>query len=64
MGRYNRLEDHAAVFGRHGDRLVGVLTLKDMLKFLSLKLDLEESAKADVRFADVGPQEGRLSQRA
>ncbi len=25
-----------------GDRLVGVLTLKDMLKFLSLKVDLEE----------------------
>ncbi len=26
-----------------GDRLLGVLTLKDMLKFLSLKMDLEQS---------------------
>ncbi len=24
-----------------GDRLLGILSLKDMLKFLSLKLDLE-----------------------
>jgi Zn-dependent protease/predicted transcriptional regulator len=33
------------------DRLVGVLTLKDMLKFLSVKLDLEESEKVDLRSA-------------
>ena len=26
-----------------GDRLVGVITLKDMLKFLDLKIDLEET---------------------
>ena len=39
------------------------VTLKDMLKFLSLKLDLEESEKVDLRFAGVGAQEGELSQR-
>jgi CBS domain-containing protein len=32
-----------------GDRLLGVLSLKDMLKFLSVKLDLEESEKLDLR---------------
>jgi CBS domain-containing protein len=25
-----------------GDRLVGVITLKDLLKFLSLRMELEE----------------------
>jgi len=44
-----------------GDRLVGVITLKDMLKFLSVKLDLEESEKVDLRFAGLGAQEDRLS---
>jgi CBS domain-containing protein len=44
-----------------GDRLVGVVTLKDMLKFLSLKLDLEESERVDRRFAEVRAQERGLS---
>jgi Zn-dependent protease/predicted transcriptional regulator len=47
-----------------GDRLVGVLTLKDMLKFLSVKLDLEESEKVDLPTAGLGAQKGGLSQRA
>jgi hypothetical protein len=47
-----------------GDRLVGVVTLKDMLKFLAVKLELEESEKLGLRFAGVGAQEGELSQRA
>jgi Zn-dependent protease/predicted transcriptional regulator len=34
-----------------GERLVGVVTLKDMLEFLSLKLELEEPKGADVRLA-------------
>ncbi|HEX5077922.1 MAG TPA: site-2 protease family protein [Geminicoccaceae bacterium] len=34
-----------------GARLVGVLSIKDMLKFLSLKLDLEEAGKVDLRHA-------------
>jgi Zn-dependent protease/predicted transcriptional regulator len=47
-----------------GDRLVGVVTLKDMLKFLSLKLELEESEKVDRCLAGVSAQERGLSQRA
>ena len=46
------------------DRLVGVLTLKDMLKFLSLKLDLEETEKVDLRHAGLSARRGGLSQRA
>ena len=40
-----------------GDRLVGVVTLKDMLKFLSLKLELEESDEVDLRAAGLGARE-------
>jgi CBS domain-containing protein len=47
-----------------GDRLVGVLSLKDMLKFLSVKLDLEESEKLDVGVAATGVREPKLDQRA
>jgi predicted transcriptional regulator len=47
-----------------GERLVGVLTLKDMLKFLSVKLDLEESDKVDLPIAGLGAQKGGVSQRA
>jgi Zn-dependent protease len=43
-----------------GDRLVGVLTLKDMLEFLSLKLELEEPKQAGVRFA--GARRAELGQ--
>jgi CBS domain-containing protein len=28
-----------------GDRLLGILTLKDLLRFLALKMELEESAR-------------------
>ena len=41
-----------------GDRLVGVVTLKDMLKFLSLKLELEESEKVDLRPRGAAAREG------
>ena len=44
-----------------GDRLVGVVTLKDMLKFLSLKLELEEPKEADVHFAPLSARKDRLS---
>lgn len=37
-----------------GDRLVGVVTLKDMLKFLSVKLDLEESEKRSIFASPAG----------
>jgi CBS domain-containing protein len=44
-----------------GDRLVGVVTLKDMLRFLSLKLELEEPKGADVRFAPLSARKEGLS---
>lgn len=49
-----------------GDRLVGMVTLKDMLKFLFLKLDLEEAEETDPGLAGSGarPRDRRLSQRA
>ena len=48
-----------------GGRLTGVVTLKDMLKFLSVKLDLEESETLDPRLAGVGGAQGDgLGQRA
>ena len=47
-----------------GDRLLGVVTLKDMLKFLSLKLELKGPEKADLRLAGVSAQQRGLSQRA
>jgi Zn-dependent protease/predicted transcriptional regulator len=46
-----------------GDRLIGVLTLKDMLKFLSVKLDLEESEKVDLRPAGLRARQGGFGQR-
>ena len=39
-----------------GERLVGVITLKDMLKFLSVKLDLEESEQVDLSAIGTGRQ--------
>ena len=39
-----------------GERLVGVITLKDMLKFLSVKLDLEESEQVDLGTIGAGRQ--------
>jgi Zn-dependent protease/predicted transcriptional regulator len=48
-----------------GERLVGILTLKDMLKFLSVKLDLEESEQLDLGTgAGAGPQQQGLGRRA
>jgi predicted phosphoribosyltransferase len=46
------------------DRLVGVVTLKDMLKFLSLKLELEEAQRVDLPLAAARAEQGGLSQRA
>jgi CBS domain-containing protein len=47
-----------------GERLVGVVTLRDLLGFLSVKLDLEESEPVDLRHADLGVRQGGLRQRA
>jgi hypothetical protein len=47
-----------------GERLTGVVTLKDMLKFLSVKLDLEESETLDARLTGIGAQDDGLGQRA
>jgi Zn-dependent protease len=46
-----------------GERLVGVITLRDLLRFLSVKLDLEEGEAADLRDAGLGVREGGLRQR-
>jgi len=38
-----------------GERLIGIITLKDMLQFLSLKMELEETAdKAALSFFPCG----------
>jgi Zn-dependent protease/CBS domain-containing protein len=49
-----------------GDRPVGMITLKDILRFLSLKLELEESKEADLGLAgrSTRPREDRLGHRA
>jgi Zn-dependent protease/predicted transcriptional regulator len=46
------------------DRLVGIVTLKDILKFLSTKLELEQAERVDPHSAATSPQERGLSQRA
>ena len=46
-----------------GARLVGVITLRDLLRFLAVKLDLEEGEAVDLRAAGLGAREGGLSQR-
>jgi Zn-dependent protease/CBS domain-containing protein len=46
-----------------GDRLVGVLTLKDVLRFLSVKLDLEEAQKVDLRVPGLRAQDSGVSRR-
>ena len=49
-----------------GDRVVGIITLMDLLNFLNVKLNLEEAEAVDVRYAGVatrettrGPAQGR-----
>ena len=46
-----------------GARLVGVITLRDLLRFLAVKLDLEEGDAVDLRAAGLGAREDGLSQR-
>jgi Zn-dependent protease/predicted transcriptional regulator len=42
-----------------GDRVVGVVTLRDVLKFLNVKLNLEEAEPVDLRYADVATRQAR-----
>jgi Zn-dependent protease/predicted transcriptional regulator len=42
-----------------GDRLVGVVTLRDVMKFLNVKLNLEEAEPVDLRYADVATRQAR-----
>ena len=47
-----------------GERLVGIVTLRDLMNFLNVKLNLEEAETVDVRYTDVAPRETGASQRA
>ena len=47
-----------------GDRLVGLITLRDVMKFLNVKLNLEEGEAVDLRYADVATRETGARQRA
>jgi Zn-dependent protease len=47
-----------------GDRVVGIITLRDLLKFLNVKLNLEEAEAVDLRYAGVGTRETGARQRA
>jgi Zn-dependent protease/predicted transcriptional regulator len=42
-----------------GDRVVGVVTLRDVLNFLNVKLSLEEPEPVDLRYADVATRQAR-----
>jgi CBS domain-containing protein len=47
-----------------GERLVGIVTLRDLMNFLNVKLNLEEAETVDVRYTGVAPRETGASQRA
>jgi Zn-dependent protease/predicted transcriptional regulator len=47
-----------------GDRLVGVVTLTDLMNFLSVKLNLEEADQVDLRHAGVASRQMGASRRA
>ena len=47
-----------------GDRLVGIVTLRDVMNFLNVKLNLEDAEAVDVRYTGVAPPERGASQRA
>ena len=47
-----------------GDRLVGLITLRDVMKFLNVKLNLEEGEAVDLRYADVATRKTGGRQRA
>jgi Zn-dependent protease/CBS domain-containing protein len=47
-----------------GDRLVGLITLRDLLNFLNVKLNLEEPEAVDLRYADVAARDPGARQRA
>ena len=65
--RCSRHDPHARtarLLVMEGDRLVGIVTLKDMMKFLYVKLDLERADLVDLRPRRAAAREGGLSQRA
>jgi Zn-dependent protease/predicted transcriptional regulator len=47
-----------------GDRLVGVITLRDLMNFLNMKLNLEGADQVDPRYAGVATRDTGTSQRA
>jgi Zn-dependent protease/CBS domain-containing protein len=46
------------------DRLIGVVTLRDVMNFLNVKLNLEEADQVDLHYADVASRQTGSSQRA
>ena len=46
-----------------GDRVVGIVTLRDVLNFLNVKLNLEEPEAVALRYADAGTRQTGASQR-
>ena len=47
-----------------GDRLIGVVTLRDLMKFLTAKLNLEEADAVDLRYAGIARGKPGAGQRA
>jgi Zn-dependent protease/CBS domain-containing protein len=47
-----------------GDRLVGVVTLSDLMNFLNVKLNLEDADQVDLRYAGVASRQTGAGQRA
>ena len=47
-----------------GERLVGIVTLRDLMNFLNVKLNLEEAETVDVRYTGIASRERGAGQRA
>jgi Zn-dependent protease/CBS domain-containing protein len=56
--------ENSRLLATEGDRLVGIVTLRDMMKFLSAKLNLEETDEVDLRYAGLAARERGARQQA
>jgi Zn-dependent protease/CBS domain-containing protein len=55
---------NSRVLVTEGDRLVGVVTLSDLMNFLNVKLNLEAADQVDLRYAGVASRQTGAGQRA
>jgi Zn-dependent protease/CBS domain-containing protein len=55
---------NSRVLVTEGDRLVGVVTLSDLMNFLNVKLNLEAADQVDLRYAGVANRQTGAGQRA